>query len=118
MQSGTVSWVAGYITAGYNDPELVQRAVAVWKRVLGADRIFEGEPSMGGEDLGCYAGENEGVKGFLFLIGSISAQRLRTAERDPLPALHSSRFLPDYEKTIETGVIALNSAVLELMRKE
>ena len=107
-----------YTPAGYNDPELVHRTVAVWKRVLGADKIFEGEPSMGGEDFGRYAGENEGVKGFLFRIGSISAQRMRQAKRDPLPALHSSKFLPDYEKTIETGVVALSLAVVELMRKE
>ncbi len=107
-----------YTPSGYNDPELVQRTVSVWKRVLGADKVFEGEPSMGGEDFGRYAGENENVRGFMFRIGSVSAQRMDNAKRDPLPALHSSKFLPDYEKTIETGVVALSSAVMELMRKE
>ena len=34
-----------------------------------------------------------------------------------LPSLHSSKFAPVPEPTIRSGVIAMTSAVLELMKK-
>jgi hypothetical protein len=37
----------------------------------------------------------------------------RTAK--PLPALHSTQFLPVLEPTLKTGVTAMTAAVLELL---
>jgi hypothetical protein len=42
---------------------------------------------------------------------------MATADEDPLPSLHSSKFHPEPEPTIKTGAQTLALAVLELMKK-
>jgi hypothetical protein len=54
----------------------------------------------------------------MFRLGTIDAQRMAEANRPggtPLPGIHSARFWPTPERTIETGVKAMTATVLELM---
>jgi len=99
----------------YNDDSLSGRAEGAFRRLLGADRVTLSEPSMGGEDFSQFG--KAGVPIVLFWLGAVDQRRLdriRELGQDP-PSLHSPRFQPDAEPTLETGVMALVAATFELL---
>lgn len=100
----------------YNDDKLVERVVPVFKRVLGEDQVIQAEQSMGGEDFARYG--KAGVPIFMFRLGSVAPERLRTFREsgEQPPGLHSPLYYPDPQETLTTGVTAMSSAVLELLR--
>lgn len=104
--------------ATYNDPELTARVAQTLKAALGAERVVEVDPVMGGEDFSRY-GLDTGVPISLFWLGAVAPERYRAAQEGgpALPSLHSSEFAPLPEPTISTGVTALTAAVLELMAR-
>ena len=55
----------------------------------------------------------------MFWLGAVEPAKVAKSKQSgiPLPSLHSSLFAPLPEPTIRTGVKAMTSAVLELMRK-
>lgn len=65
-------------------------------------------------------GENTAIPTVLFRLGAIDAARITESKASgtPLPSLHSSLFRPDPDPTIRTGVIAMTSVVLDLMKKD
>jgi amidohydrolase len=103
----------------YNDPALTERVLASLKSALGADNVIALERVMGGEDFGAYGLEDHQIPTVFFRLGAIDAQRMAAAKSSgmPLPSLHSSLFWPAPEATIRTGVTAMTSVVLDLMRK-
>jgi hippurate hydrolase len=101
-----------------NDAKLTRRTVARFKEVLGPDRVHERPPSMGGEDFGSYG--REGVPIFMWSLGTIAPQRVEEANREggpTLPSLHSDLYHPVPEPSIQTGVLTLTTAVLNLAGK-
>ena len=112
-----VSVRENYTPAVYADPALVKIAAAVFRRVLGPDRVIERPPSMGGEDFGRYARALE-IPGIMFRLGTVDPKKLRASQKPggpPLPSLHSSRYAPVPEPTLRTGITALSQLVLELL---
>lgn len=106
-----------YTPAAYNDPNLTDAAVGVFRAALGAENVVQRPPSMGGEDFGQYA-KVSGVPGFMFALGTISPETLAAAKRPdgpPVPAIHSSKFAPVPEPTIRTGVRAMTALALSLL---
>jgi len=55
---------------------------------------------------------------FMFRVGSVEEKRLAGYERigQPPPSLHSPIYYPDPEPTLATGVEAMASAALELLK--
>ena len=109
-----------YTPALYNDPELVERILRVWKSLLGDENVVERDPEMGGEDFGRYGREEPRIPIFLFRLGTIDSERMAKSRQPggpPLPSLHSALFWPVPRPTIETGVKATAAAVIELMGK-
>ncbi len=102
----------------YNDPALARRASQAMARVLGKDNVLDLKPVMGGEDFGLYGRTPQKVPICMFWLGAVSPRELE-ASRKPggprLPSLHSSRYAPDPEPTLKTGVKALTSIALELL---
>lgn len=98
-----------------NDRQLGQRLAAVFRRVLGQEKVALAEPTMGGEDFSRYG--RAGVPILMFWLGSVDAARLARYEQigQTPPSLHSALFYPDYEETLTTGVTAMASAALELL---
>jgi len=99
----------------YNDDKLNARIEGVFRRVFGEQQVTLGEQSMGGEDFSRYG--KAGVPVVMFRLGTIEQKRLdrmKELGQDP-PSLHSAIFYPDAEPTLETGVVAMASAVLEIM---
>ena len=106
-------------SAMYNDPSLTEREVSALKRGLGADSVVEKPAVMGSEDFGQFGLEGHKIPTFMFMVGAIDTDRIATSQKTgvPLPSLHSSLFWPVPEPTIRTGVKAMTTAVLELMKK-
>jgi amidohydrolase len=101
-----------------NESKLTQKTVALFKEVLGADKVHERPPVMGGEDFGRYG--REGIPIFLYFLGTLPPERVAEAEREgakPLPSLHSDQYYPVPDPSIKTGVLTMSLAVLNLMGK-
>lgn len=99
----------------YNDPEFVERIVPVFQKVLGAENLTPAEPVMGGEDSSRYGQADVPI--FMYRLGSVEAQRLRSYERfdRPPPSLHSPDYYPDIEPTLRTGLTTMIAGALELL---
>lgn len=105
-----------YTPSTYNDPALVERLTTALSAALGEAAVARLQPVMGGEDFSRYALDGE-IPITLFWLGAADPQDIRRAEESgaTLPSLHSSEFVPLPEPAIRTGVMAMTSAVLELM---
>lgn len=97
--------------AVFNDHDLVERVVPVFRRVLGEPNVVEGPPSMGSEDFGMFS--RDGVPVMMFGLGSIAPERMRRLAR-PL-SLHSPVYYPDVRPTLVTGMTAMSAAALDLL---
>lgn len=80
--------------AGYNDPELVEQAREVFRRVLGPENVITYPPGMGGEDFSRYG---QVVPGFQFRIGVAPPGQENTM------SLHSPQFNAD-ERVVGLGM--------------
>ncbi|MBD0370475.1 MAG: amidohydrolase [Pyrinomonadaceae bacterium] len=103
----------------YNDPKLTERLSGIFARTLGAQNVIAYPPAMVGEDFGRFGLEGNQIPTTLFWVGAADASKVEESKRTgkPLPSLHSPLFAPLPEPTIRTGVKAMTSAVLELMKK-
>ena len=104
----------------YNNPELTQRLVAVWKKSLGEKNVQIIDPTMGGEDFSEYSLPDHSIPAVDFHVGAVAPEKIAASKKPgapPLPSLHSSKFAPVPEPTIRTGLVAMTSAVLDLMKK-
>ncbi len=109
---------AEFTPATYNDPNLTNAAAGLFSALLGADHVRVVKPIMGGEDFGRFSDELH-IPGLMFRLGSISKERLAAyakAGEDP-PTQHSSKYYPDPEPTLKTGVRSLSSLALSLLGK-
>jgi amidohydrolase len=100
----------------FNDGKLTARIEGVFRKTFGDERVAPAEQSMGGEDFSRYG--KAGVPILMFRLGAVEAKRLERYKelgQDP-PSLHSALFYPDAEPTLETGVIAMGTAALELLK--
>ena len=104
-------------SATYNDPAVTKRVAAALSRGLGASRVEEHPPVMGGEDFSEYG--RAGVPAALIWVGAVEPKKYEAAKASgaTLPSLHSSEFAPDREPTIKTGVTTVTLAALELLGK-
>jgi amidohydrolase len=101
-----------------NNPPLTRKTVALFKEVLGADKVYERPPVMGGEDFSRYA--RDGVPIFLYFLGTLPPERVAESQKPgarPLPSLHSDLYYPVPEPSIKTGVLTMSMAVLNLAGK-
>jgi hippurate hydrolase len=101
-----------------NDDELAAAAIRVFGRVLGPGNVEPAELSMGGEDFSLFG--RDGVPIVMFRLGSVDAHRLAQFEGlgQAPPSLHSAAYYPDAELTLQTGVMAMSSLVLDLLQHE
>jgi amidohydrolase len=101
-----------------NNSELTQKTVAMFRQLLGPDKVQERPLVMGGEDFSRYGREKVPV--FLYFLGTVAPERIAEANRDggtPLPSLHSDLYYPVPASSIKTGVETMSMAVMNLMGK-
>jgi hippurate hydrolase len=88
-------------------------------RVLGKDNVLDLKPVMGGEDFGLYGRTPQKVPVCMFWLGAVAPETMEASRKpgaSPLPSLHSSRYAPDPEPTLKTGVKALTAIALDLLQ--
>ncbi|MEP6574694.1 MAG: amidohydrolase [Gemmatimonadota bacterium] len=105
--------------ATYNDPALSERMAATFISALGAGNVIKADPVMGSEDFGNFGLEGHQIPTFMFFVGATAPELLEESARTgvPVPNLHSALFAPVPATTIRTGIKAMTSAVLELMKR-
>ena len=103
----------------YNDPALTERLAASFVRALGQDNVVQTPQIMASEDFARYSLEGHQIPTMIFWLGAVDPPKVKLSKETgtPLPSLHSALFAPVPEPTIRTGVKAMTSAVLELMKK-
>jgi amidohydrolase len=104
----------------YNDPEFTLRMAQVFERALGKNRVKEMPPVMSGEDFAYYGRVEPKIPSLIFRLGAVDATLLTKAKESgkQLPSLHSPFFTPLPEPTINTGVLTMTLAALELLAKK
>ena len=55
----------------------------------------------------------------MYRLGSVKPEKVAASKSGglPLPSLHSSKYLPEREPTIRTGVVTMTAAALDLLSK-
>jgi len=102
----------------YNDPQLLERLAVAFKQALGEENVVKVPPIMASEDFGYFSLDHK-IPTTIFWLGASDPAKVKQS-RDSgvaLPGLHSALFAPVPEPTLRTGVKAMTSAVLELMKK-
>jgi hippurate hydrolase len=104
--------------ATYNDPTLLERLAVTFKQALGEENVVKAPPIMASEDFG-YFSLDQKIPTTIFWLGASDPAKLKQSRESgvALPGLHSALFAPVPEPTLRTGVKAMTSAVLELMKK-
>ena len=102
----------------YNEPQLIDRLVVAFKQALGEENVVKMPPMRASEDFG-YFSLDQKIPATIFWLGASDPEKVRQSRASgvPLPGLHSALFAPVPEPTLRTGVKAMTSAVLELMKK-
>lgn len=108
-----------FTAATYNDPALTERLAGVFTKALGADNVVKLPPAMMSEDFG-YLSLDKTIPSVDFSLGAVDPEKVKQsrAAGTHLPSLHSALFAPLPEPTLRTGVKAMTTAVLELMKKQ
>ncbi len=102
-----------FTPASYNHPGLDAAAAKVFTALLGATRVREVPPTMGGEDFGRYS-RALGIPGLMYRLGTVPSTAFgpNGEPKGALPSLHSPLFAPDPEPTIQTGVLTLSALTI------
>ena len=102
----------------YNDPQLIERLVVTFKQALGEENVVKMPPMMASEDFGYFSMDHK-IPTTIFWLGASDPAKVKASRESgvALPGLHSALFAPVPEPTLRTGVKAMTSAVLDLMKK-
>ena len=108
-----------FVPALFNDEDLATRMRPVFEQAIGKENVRELPPVMGGEDFSRYGREEPKTPILLYWVGAVEPERVAAAERGELklPSLHNSKFAPDVEPTLRTGVKTMTAAVMDILGK-
>ena len=107
------------VPATINDPALTRRVAASLEKALGKENVVPGRPMMVSEDFSLFGLSDPKPPITMFWLGAADPAKWKEAQEKGtrLPVLHSSEFAPLPEPAIRTGVKAMTSAVLDLLKK-
>lgn len=108
-----------HVPATINDTQLTNRVGASLERALGKENVLAGEPIMASEDFSLFALEDPKPPISMFWLGAADPVKLKEAAEKGtrLPGPHSTEFAPLPDPAIRTGVKAMTSAVMDLLKK-
>jgi hippurate hydrolase len=104
--------------ATYNNPALTSQVKAALVNALGAQNVFDEDPIMASEDFGLFGLEGHRIPTVMFWLGAMDPVKLAAAQAagKSLPGPHTSLFEPVPEPTLRTGVTAMTSVAIALLR--
>jgi amidohydrolase len=102
----------------YNDPALSTRVKGALIKALGAPNVFDEDAIMASEDFGVLGLEGRKIPTVMFWLGAMDAAKFADAQAagKQLPGPHNSRFEPNPEPTLRTGVTAMSSVAIALLQ--
>ena len=108
-----------YTPATFNTEKLSARALALFGKTFGADRVRTVPAVMGGEDFSRFWLADKSMESLIFWVGGVPKAQWDQAGGDAakLPSLHSPYWAPDAEAVIATASEALTVAALDLLAK-
>jgi hippurate hydrolase len=109
------------VSALYNDPALCERMTAVFRQELGADKVGLRDKRMTGDDFAHFGTiEGRAIPSMLFTLGTVDPQKVDESRRTgtPLTTVHNARYAPIPGISLRTGMCAMTSAVLDLLKPE
>jgi hippurate hydrolase len=91
---------------------------ASFVKALGQDNVVKLDPVMMSEDFGFFSLDQK-IPVVQFTLGAVDPAKVKLSKetKTPLPSLHSALFQPLPEPTLRTGMKAMTSAVLDLMKR-
>jgi amidohydrolase len=104
--------------ATYNDPKLTERLASVFRKTFGEDNVVAVPPAMVSEDFGAF-GLQQSIPAVMFWLGAVDPAKMKQSREtgSQLPSLHSPFFAPAPEPTLRTGIKAMTTVVMDLMKK-
>jgi amidohydrolase len=110
---------AEYTPATYNTEKLSSRALDLFTRHFGPERVKTVPAVMGGEDFSRYYLADKSIESKLFWVGGVPLDQWKAAGGNPqkLPSLHSPFWAPDAEAVISTATEAMTLAALDILEK-
>ena len=107
-----------FTTALYNDPQLTERLATAFAKALGQDNVVKLQPVMMSEDFGSLSLDQK-IPAVQFTLGAVDPAKVKLSKETgtSLPSLHSALFAPLPEPALRTGIKAMTSAVLDLMKR-
>jgi amidohydrolase len=107
-----------FTTSLYNDPQLTERLATAFAKALGQDNVVKLPPVMMSEDFGALSLDQK-IPAVQFTLGAVDPAKVKSSKETgtSLPSLHSALFAPLPEPALRTGIKAMTSAVLDLMKK-
>ncbi len=102
----------------YNTPDFTREVRRSLEAAVGTDHVVVVEPTMGAEDFAEFGITKEKVPLCMFRLGTQPPGVVAEAKAKgiTLPSLHSPFFKPEPEPTIRTGVEAMGSVLLDLLK--
>jgi len=93
--------------------------MAVFRNVIGDDRVLKLDPVMGGEDFGQFGRTSAKIPSLIYWLGAANPAEVKAAQKEgrQMPSLHSPFFKPDAAPAIETGVETMTAAALDLLSR-
>ena len=93
----------------YNNPELTQRLVGVWKKIVRRENVEIIDPTMGGEDFSEYSLPDHSIPAVDFHVGAVAPEKIAASKKPGAPPLRvctpassrrspSRRFAPDWSR--------------------
>ena len=100
-----------------NDAAFAARIRAIGEKTLGPGHVKEVKPIMGSEDVGLLSLDGR-IPSVMFWLGASDPAKVAQSEKTgvQLPGAHSPLFAPVYEPTIRTGVTAMTSMALDILK--
>jgi hippurate hydrolase len=104
------------IPSVYNNPELGKKLKDCFNKYMGTASVVKIKPMMIGEDFSVYGQQSDSIPSYILWMGTLSAERKAKSIQSniEIPALHTSKFAPDYEQCIPQNVMMMSAAMLEL----
>ena len=106
---------AHFTPALENNSDLTRKTVALFRQVLGEEKVLPRPMSMGGEDFSQFV--RAGIPGFYFHLGTADPKLWEEVRRGgpALAGTHTDAYYPIPEPTIKTGVLSMSWAVLSIL---
>ena len=105
-----------------NDPALTSKVQAALEEALGASNVAAADQAMGSEDVGIFGDPQfnggKAIPVVYFRLGAMDPATLSAALKAGTlpPGLHTSRFAPVPQPTLDTGVKALTAGSIALLQ--